>query len=173
MSEIELSERDVTDLKTFAGILIPGSDSLPTIDRLPAYEGLLRAAVAACGYSDDLIRAAIDLLPINMTWQSIEAYESEYPTSFATLAVLVSASYYMSPRVLAGLSYPVNRRQPARPDEFAEEFATGILDVMLEREPFFRDPLSPEASAHVHHLTSQASDAIYPTTTLLDGKNDD
>ncbi|MFC9553592.1 hypothetical protein ACFTWF_22315 [Rhodococcus sp. NPDC056960] len=140
MSTLELHADDVERCTRLAEVLIPGTESMPSVRSLPSFEGLLRTAVRACGYEDKSIQRAIESLPSDIRWDSVEKHASESPEEFHLCAVLVSAAYYMAPQVLAGLSYPVNRRHPAKADEFAEEFGTGILDPVMEREKLFRDP---------------------------------
>jgi hypothetical protein len=174
MSTLDLNPTEVERCIRLAEVLIPGTETMPAVTSLPSFEGLLRTAVRACGFKDESIRKAIAALPSAVTWDNVKRFANESEENFHITAVLVSAAYYMAPQVLACLSYPVNRRYPARADEFAEEFGTGILDSVMEREPFHRVPhaqLDAALRKAANPTKPQPSDAIYPVSSLSEGQN--
>lgn len=139
MSDITLTPSDIAKLRGLATVLIPGTDAMPSIDELQTFDALLQTSVKACGYSDDNIRRALDAIAPEMDWAAAKALRSDMPESFEALSVFVSASYYMAPEVLGRLKFPIDRRHPAGPEDFLEEFETGILEPVMERGPRFRD----------------------------------
>jgi hypothetical protein len=138
MTRIELEETQLTQMASLAAVLIPGTSTMPAVGELANYETFLRRAVRACGYETNDLLDAVNAIPQEPTWDSVSTWASEEPARFAIASQLVSSAYYMTPTALKGLGYPVERRQPAKPDDFAEEFMTGILDPILESELRFR-----------------------------------
>lgn len=140
MSDITLEDGDIERLKGLADVLIPGTATLSAPSALSNFERLLRSAVKACGYPDVDLRSALDAIPPNADWDSTRAFATANQAGFDIVSVIVSGAYFMSPVVLGALGYPLERRHPAGPEEFADEYETGILDPVINRGPRFRDP---------------------------------
>lgn len=139
MSSLTLTPADIALLTRLADVLIPGTADMPAVGDIAEYPDLLRRAVAACGYAEADLRAAIDAIPAEVDWEGAKALSAARPERFQILGVIVSAAYYMARPVLDRLKFPADRRHPAADDEFANEYMTGILDPVTERGPVYRD----------------------------------
>lgn len=90
MSTLSLDAADISGLTGLANVLIPGTADMPAVGNLKAFEQLLRSAVAACGYADDQLRAALDAIPDNADWAGAKALTAEKPERFQMVSVVVS-----------------------------------------------------------------------------------
>lgn len=140
MSTLSLDATDIAALTALATVLIPGTAEMPAVGNLKAFDRLLRSSVAACGYADEQLRAALDAVPACMNWETSKAFATAEPGHFQIVSVLASAAYYMAPEVLNQLKFPIDRQHPAADDEFAEEYLSGILDPVIARGKRYRDP---------------------------------
>ena len=140
MTDLTLSESDLAKLTRFASALIPATDKMPAASALEAYGALLQSAVKACGYAVGELRAALDRAAVCADLASAKAFAAADPAGFEIASTIVSGAYFMSPVVLDRLGYPAERRHPAGPEEFLEEYETGILEPVMARGPRFRDP---------------------------------
>lgn len=138
MSRLSISPEATTALISLAKVLIPGTDTMPSIEQLPMFESLIQVAVKSCGYTDEQIERAISNIPGSVNWLNAKTYSEEMPESFNIAATLVSAAYLMAPPVLEGLKFPTDRRHPAHVEDFLQEYDTGILEDVTNRGPRFR-----------------------------------
>lgn len=139
MSSLILQPADIVLLTRLAEVLIPGTEKMPAVGEIGDYDDLLRRAVAACGYTEADLRAAIDAIPAGVDWEGARAFSLAEPMRFGIVSVIVSAAYYMARPVLDRLNFPAERRHPAADDDFANEYMTGILDPVTERGPIYRE----------------------------------
>lgn len=139
MSNPPISDDDLEKLTQLASILVPENAAMPRAGQIAGFAKLLRTAIKACGYSDSEIRAALDALQPGIDWAGAAVLAANRPQEFRVASLLVSAAYFMDPEVLARLGYPAERQHPAELAEFAEEYATGILDAVAARGPRYRD----------------------------------
>jgi hypothetical protein len=140
MSDILLSDLDATKLMHLASVLIPGTPDMPAVSALEDFDGLIRTAVRGCGYPRSAIAAALTEIPVGIDWETAEAFAQREPKLFQVASTLASAAYYMARPVLDRLGFPPTRQNPADLEEFVDEYETGILDVVTERGPRYRDP---------------------------------
>jgi hypothetical protein len=140
MSDLSITDAEVAKLTRLADVLIPGTAVMPAVADIPSFADLLRAAVKACGYSREEVRAALDAIPAEVDWEGARDSAARSPRCFEVASLLASAAYYMAPMVLDRLNYPIERRHPAADDEFAEEYGTGILDPVTARGRNVRMP---------------------------------
>ncbi len=139
MSGSVLTEADVQNLAMLGNILIPATETMPAAAAVAGFAGALRVAAKSCGYDEAAIRIALGLIGPEIDWAAAELLEQTEPAAFAILGTLVSAAYYMTPQVLALLKFPTDRQHPAAMEEFVSEYETGVLDVVTERGPRYRD----------------------------------
>lgn len=140
MTDLTLDERHVATLTHFACVLIPGTARMPAASELEAFATLLQSALKACGYALADVQIALDGVASAVDMDSAKAFAAADPARFEIAATLVSGAYFMSPVVLDRLGYPLDRRHPAGPEEFLDEYETGILEPVMARGPRFRDP---------------------------------
>ena len=55
-------------------------------------------------------------------------------------STIASGAYLLAPEVLVSLGFPTERRFPAGPMEFADEYETGIVDEVVARGQRWVDP---------------------------------
>lgn len=144
------AELDGARRATLAGLadaLVPAWEQLPAasevgvherrLDRVLAYRPELAGPLAA------LLDAAAGADP------ELEArrLHAEDPVAFDVLATVVTAGYYMHPRVQKLIGYPGQRRSPPAPDE-ADYYLDGgrLLDPVRALGPIHR-PTPPAAEA--------------------------
>ena len=140
MSNEDLNDDDVAKLIRFARVLIPVTAKMPAVTAISGYAGLLRTAAKACHYTSAEVRSVLDAIPADPSLANAEAWFSVDPVRFDMAAVIVSGAYYMSRDVLDRLDYPAERQHPAGVEDFADEYATGVLDAVIARGPCFVDP---------------------------------
>ena len=140
MSEFVLSDADLEKLARFATVLIPGTGAMPSAGSLEGYATLLRTAVKATHYTADELRAVLAAIPSGTDLASAKAFEASDPANFEKASIIVSGAYFISPAILGKLGYPTERQHPAGDSEFADEYETGIVDVVTARGPVWRDP---------------------------------
>ena len=140
MSGIVATDDQIARLQALGGVLMPEAADMPAAAGLDGFDGLLRTAVRACGYTADDVASAIEALPADVTWESVKSFAAGEPDLFGVATTLVTAAYYMAPSVLGALKFPVQRQHPAGVEDFVEEYETGILDPVTERGPRFRLP---------------------------------
>ena len=143
MSDQGLNDSDVAKLIRFAAVLIPASGKMPSATDIPGFAGLLQTSAKACHYTSAELRSVLDAIPADPSLANAEAWFKADPVRFDMAAVIVSGAYYMSRDVLDRLDYPAERQHPAGVEEFAVEYATGVLDAVIARGPCFVDPRKP------------------------------
>ena len=140
MSDPVLNDADIEKLTRLAAVLIPATATMPAAPDVAGYTTLLRTSVRACGYEAAELRAALDAIPAGADFAIAKAWAAADRVHFDMASVIVSGAYYMAPAVLEKLGYPTERRHPAGPEEFLEEYETGVVDAVVARGPFWRDP---------------------------------
>ncbi|MCB1378545.1 MAG: hypothetical protein KDK89_09300 [Alphaproteobacteria bacterium] len=140
MSKPNLSADQIVRLVDLADILMPATDKLPAPRQLNSYTALLELAFVASGLTRDEVQQALDVLPTHLDWNTVKGVGAGHPVAFETLALLTSGAYVMAPEVLEILGYPVDRRNPAGPMDAADEYEAGILEPVINRGTFYRDP---------------------------------
>lgn len=140
MSKANLNAQQIARLVGLADILMPATGKLPAPGTLASYNGLLETAFIASGLTQTEVQEALDALPSELTWNSVTGFGTSHPAAFESLALLTSGAYVMAPEVLETLGYPDDRRNPAGPMDAADEYDTGILEPVINRGPFYRDP---------------------------------
>ena len=140
MSDQGLNDGDIAKLIRFAAVLIPATGKMPAVTSIPGYAGLLQTAAKACHYTNAEVRSVLDAIPAEPNLANAEAWFKADPARFDMASVIVSGAYYMSRDVLDRLDYPAERQHPAGVEEFADEYATGVLDAVIARGPCFVDP---------------------------------
>lgn len=129
--------------RTFAGL---ADVLLPAVDDLPAPSAsdvggrwLDRALAARPDLAEPLtaiLAAAIDRDPA----AEARRLHDEEPEAFATLAFVVTGSYYLSPKVRKRIGYPGQKADPADDDEADYWLRDGILEPVIARGPRWRRP---------------------------------
>jgi hypothetical protein len=135
-----LEPHDTMRLKALAAVLLPETAKLPSAAAIQSFDTLLSLAVKASAIPIADLRVAIGVLPDHLDLKSVEVFAATHPVHFENLSVITSGAYVMASEVLERLGFPADRRNPAGPMEAADEYETGILEPVINREPVFRDP---------------------------------
>lgn len=135
-----INDADIERLRGLAAVLIPATARMPAAPDVAGFDGLLRTSAKACAYSAAELRAVLDAIPANVDFAGAKAWAAADRARFDMAAVIVSGAYYMAPAVLERLGYPTERRHPAEPEEFLNEYETGIVEAVIARGAFWRDP---------------------------------
>jgi hypothetical protein len=140
MTDLTLDARNVATLTRYACVLIPGTARMPAATEIEDFGNLLQSAVKACGYALADVQAALEGMSSVTDLESAKVFAAADPARFEIASTIVSGAYFMSPVVLDRLGYPTERRHPAGPEEFLDEYETGILEPVMARGARFRDP---------------------------------
>lgn len=131
---------DLSKLAALARVLIPGTDKMPSAASIAGFDALMRRAIKAAALTEAEIAAMLDALPAEIDWGAAKALSSEKPAEFEMASTIASGAYLLAPEVLSCLGLPTERRFPAGPMDFAEEYETGIVDEVVARGQRWVDP---------------------------------
>jgi hypothetical protein len=124
----------------FADVLLPATDDLPAPSAVEVEGRWLDRALAA---RPDLTEPLIAILArADGRDPAAEArrLRTEEPEAFATLTLLVTGAYYLSPKVRRRIGYPGQKADPATDDEADYWLRDGLLDPVVARGPRWRRP---------------------------------
>lgn len=134
------TSRDLSKLAALARVLIPGTDKMPSVDQIAGFDALLVRAVKATALTDAEVGAVLDAIPAKLDWDTAKAFSKAQPALFETASTLASGAYLLAPEVLAALNFPTERRFPAGPMDFADEYETGIVEPVIAHGQRWVDP---------------------------------
>jgi hypothetical protein len=133
MTTLALDEREIEQLRTVAGVLIPGDRDAPAAMDLLEFDDLLHRASSALGPDLPALHEALRRLPTEIDTWALVAFSTGEPAHFALIGTTVSGAYFMAPAALTAIGYPTGPRSAAPFDLAADELAGGILEPVLER----------------------------------------
>ena len=134
------SPHDLSRLAALARVLIPGTDKMPSAASIAGFDALLRRAIKAAALTEAEIVAMVEVLPAELDWGMAKALSTAKPAEFEMAATIASGAYLLAPEVLKCLDFPTERRFPAGPMDFADEYETGIVDEVVARGQRWVDP---------------------------------
>lgn len=134
------TRRDLSKLESLARVLIPGTEKMPPVDRIAGFQDLLARAVKAAALTEAEVGAVLDAIPEKLDWETAKALSKAKTALFETAATLASGAYLLAPEVLAALRFPTERRFPAGPMDFADEYETGIVEPVIAHGQRWVDP---------------------------------
>jgi hypothetical protein len=134
----EVSEQLRARLEQVADLLIPEADGMPAASAV----GVARRQL------DAVLRSRPDLLApltralgssIDIAWDEwLSRLHAEDPAAYQALTIVALAGYYGSDEVKRRLGYPGQTASRVRVEfPYADE---GLLDIVLERGPTYREP---------------------------------
>ncbi len=124
---------------TFAAlrdVLIPASEGMPSASEAdPRGEWANRVLAARPDLKEELERTVERMSPAGIEAQ-IERLRQEEAQRFATLALVVTASYLINPRIHELLGYPGQISRPPTPDQ-ADAYLDGgsLLEPVMKWQP--------------------------------------
>ncbi len=134
------TQHDLSKLAALAHVLIPGADNMPSVANVAGFDALLRRAIKAAALTEAEIAAMLDALPAELDWGAAKALSTAKPAEFEMASTIASGAYLLAPEVLSCLGFPTERRFPAGPMDFADEYETGIVDEVVARGQRWVDP---------------------------------
>lgn len=134
------TQHDLSKLAALARVLIPGDGKMPAAAGVAGFDALLRRAIKAAALTEAETAAMLEAIPANVDWAAAKAFSAANPAQFETASTIASGAYLLAPEVLASLGFPTERRFPAGPMDFAEEYDTGIVDEVVARGQKWVDP---------------------------------
>ena len=134
-----LTTAEVAAIAGVAAVLLPGDEHAPGASSIPGLDALIQQAAAALGTERDAVRAALRILPEDVSWDTLRGFSQEHPAHFDILSVAATGAYFMAPEALSAIGYPQGARKAPRIDQAADEISSGVLDQVMGREPMFRE----------------------------------
>lgn len=131
---------DLSKLAALARVLIPGDGKMPSAASIAGFDALLRRALKAAALTEAEIAAMLEALPMDIDWNAAKALSVANPAQFETAATIASGAYLLAPEVTSCLGLPTERRFPAGPMDFAEEYETGVVEEVVARGQKWVDP---------------------------------
>jgi hypothetical protein len=134
---------DTAARATFAALadaMLPATDDLPAPSAIDAHGRWLDRALAARPDLQAPLAAILAAAAGRDAAAEARRLHAEEPEAFATLALLVTGAYYLSPKVRKRIGYPGQRADPADDDESDYWLRDGILDPVTARGPRWRRP---------------------------------
>ena len=128
-----MSDTTSPTLAELADVLLPGLGMMPAASE----------AGVAGRWLERVLRARPDLVePLNavVSWaagrgpdEAVRCLQAERPDDFDVLARVVSAAYYMNPKVRRLIGYPGQSQNAIYVDEAEYDLRDGLLDPVLRR----------------------------------------
>jgi hypothetical protein len=136
---VMLTREQVAAIARVAAILLPGDEQSPGAAAITGLDALIEKAASALGAECDALRAAVGILPQNLSWDSLRIFADEHPEDFEIVSVAASGAYFMAPQALTAIGYPQGIRKAPRLDQAADEIGSGILDQVMARASMVRE----------------------------------
>ena len=128
-----LSPEQLDRVRLTAAMLLPGTAQCPAPEAVSGFDELLQRAAVALGGEGRALGAAIEALPVELSWANLSDFADRDPSSFELVSLLAIGAYFMSPTVLSSLGIPTGKRRPANPEQVVDELGGGLLDAVFER----------------------------------------
>ncbi len=116
-----------------ADVLVPAAEGMPSASEVGVHERWLDRALAA---RPDLA-APLSSLVATATGRDPEAevrrLRMDDEDAFNLLLLIVTAAYYLSPKVKRLIGYPGQRAHEVFPDQAEHDLRDGILDLVIAR----------------------------------------
>ena len=120
-------------LSSLADVLIPAAAPMPSASEAGVadkwLDRVLEARPELAGPLAELLEDASGSAP----GEQVRALHGAHASQFQTLAKVVSAAYYMNPKVRKLIGYPGQTQHPIFPDEAEYDLRDGLLDPVLRR----------------------------------------
>lgn len=123
-----------------ADVLLPATDDLPAPSSIDVSGRLLDRALAARPDLAEPLEAILATAAGSDPADEARRLHASAPEAFATLALLVTGAYYLSPKTRRRIGYPGQKADPAADDEADYWLRDGLLDPVVARGPRWRDP---------------------------------
>lgn len=139
-SPLEIADIDVGRLTALADVMLPAAHGMPAVSEVKAVEFYVAQILS---WRDDLrqplVRAVDALDPSSFTIDRLTALHQEDEDAYVALTTAVAACYYLSPVVRELIGYPGQVAKTYDPYAYTEWVAEGLLDLVVERGPMWRE----------------------------------
>ena len=130
-------------LAAAADVLVPAGGGMPAAsDAGVAGRGVDRVLAARPDLADPLRVVLHDIGPDTAERDVGQLRESD-AGAFRLLLDVVTAAYYLSPKVRRRLGYPGQRANEVFADQAEHDLRDGLLEPVVARGPIWRDPKRP------------------------------
>lgn len=135
----ELTDRDRELLRDIADVLVPATDTMPSLRAADlTSEWLNRACAARADSLPVLLRALRKLDAESDVTTALQALHADERETFDTVAAIVAGAYYMVPRVRELIGYPGQVRNPPPIDQAADELSDEIFEGAMNYQGSYR-----------------------------------
>lgn len=120
-----------------ADVLIPAAEGMPAASEVSVGDYLDRILSLRPDLSEAFFRGARAVVGTPAT-VAAEALNHDDPQALATIALVASAAYYMSPQVRTLIGYPGQEKRLFDADATPEYVTNGMLQRVIDRGPIYR-----------------------------------
>ena len=135
-----MTEAERATLAAVADVLIPAALGMPAASEagVPS-RGIDRVLAARPDLGPTLAELLARIDPVEAA-EDVRRLRASDPDAFRIVLDIVTAAYYLSPKVRRRLGYPGQRPHEVFPDQAEHDLRDGILEPVLARGPIWRDP---------------------------------
>jgi len=129
------------DRVTFAGladVLVPAAAGMPSASEAGVHERWLDRVLAARPDLEEPLVATVRAAAGRDPAVEIRRLRADDEEAFARLLLVVTAAYYLGPKVRRLVGYPGQRPNEVFPDQAEHDLRDGILDPVVARGPRWR-----------------------------------
>jgi hypothetical protein len=126
---------------TFAGladVLVPSAGRMPSASEIGVHERWIDKAIAARPDLADPLAALLAVAADRDPEVEVKRLRAEEEERFGLLLLVVTAAYYLSPKVKRLIGYPGQRPVEVFGDQAEHDLRDGILDSVIARGPIWR-----------------------------------
>jgi hypothetical protein len=133
----ELTHREVETLRLVADTLIPARGDAPAASVGPEF--LAKVSIALDARADAfedivlLLNELSTIAPVHL-WTELRLLHERQPSRFQALSTVVAGAWLLTSNVRDRIGYHGQRVDKARPEDVVDEFETGILDPVMNRD---------------------------------------
>jgi hypothetical protein len=137
---VQLTDDQRSRLAALADVVIPPSETMPSASEIGVQGKWIDKSLAARPDLLEPLLAFIDHAAASEPAAAVESFIATDPESVEQVLLLLTCSYYMSPKVRKRLGYPGQKANPPYPDESEYYLRDGLLDPVIERGPIYIEP---------------------------------
>jgi choline dehydrogenase-like flavoprotein len=127
-----------------ADVLLPASGRMPAASKSGIADIWIKRVLSARPDLIEPLNAIVGWAELLNPAEAVRTLHSQRPDEFAVLAKVISAAYYMNPKIRRLIGYPGQSQNPILVDEAEYDLRDGLLDPVLSRHG--RSAIWPSAS---------------------------
>jgi hypothetical protein len=132
-----LTHAEVETLRLVADTLIPARGDAPPASAEPEFlEKISIALEARADAFEDIVLLLSELSKVapGDLWRELRLLHEREPSRFQSLSTVVAGAWLLTSTVRDRIGYHGQRVDKARPEDVVDEFETGILDPVMNRD---------------------------------------